>query len=499
MKNVYMVDMTHDYHVDIAKRLMALGFSIKVIGAGRLPEYWPRSLDEFIATVNPKITLWDDWQFPEDFNKVLDPDYSFLSLDVLSKLSYYEKLFLMTTDRVSLIPISQIDRFRLFYRFVGYFYKMLKENKISSIVMFGTPHGLAALALFGLSKVLGLKVIYVDFVSLSPQLSTIETEIKFPRTYSVDEMQLGFVSNNGDIKKVHEIIAMSIVGNFVHGLVKPSNHFKVRLKAIASLLLRAPFGKYVEPGFFLNSGRRVRISYILPLVKYYIHASRAVKFYDKHATNELPGSNSLVLALHLQPEASTMPLGGVFSDQLLMLDLILQALPEGMNVFVKEHPCMFEQFAQDKHERSVEFYAHMLRDPRVHFVKRNVNSQVLIDKAGLVVSTNGTISVEAMRSGKPCIIFGWAWYAPCQSCFSVDSVNSLKAAFAAASKKSSEEVRADFQRFLDVFEKRAIHAVNWRHNLNFVGDDFCYDESVSKLSRAIATAIDCSSESTPIH
>lgn len=489
MKNIYMMDMTSDYYVGIAKNLIALGFNIKVIGAGRLPENWPRSLNEFIATVNPKITLWDDWQFPEDFNKVLDPDYSILTLDVLSELSYYEKLFLMTTDRISFFPISQIERCRLFYRFIGYFYKILTENKIDSVVIFGIPHGLASLALFGLAKVLKLKAIYVDFVSLSPQLSTIETEIKFPRIHSIDEMQLGLISNEGDVKKVHEIIAKSIAGNFVHGLVKPSNHFKVWLKAIGSLLFRAPFGKYVEPGFFLNTGRRTRIGYILPLIKYYIHTSRARRFYDRHSTDKLPDNNSLVLALHLQPEATTMPLGGVFADQLLVLDLILQALPEGMNVFVKEHPCMFEQFAQDKHERSVEFYAHMLKDPRVHFVKRTVKSQALIDNARLVASTNGTISVEAMRSGKPCIIFGWVWFSGCQSCFSVDSVGSLKDAFAAASKKSPDEVKADFQRFLEAFEKRAIYAVNYRSNFNYVGDNFCFDKSMSNLSKAIATAI----------
>ena len=144
-----------------------------------------------------------------------------------------------------------------------------------------------------------------------------------------------------------------------------------------------------------------------------------------------------------------MPMGGVFADQLLVLDLILAAIPEGMNVYVKEHPFMFEVGPQDRHERTVTFYAHMLKDPRVKFVDRSIDSMTLIKNAKFVASIIGSISWEGMRAGKPCIVFGWAWFSACKSCFSVDSVESLKSAFENISSKSRDEVLADVSDFLD--------------------------------------------------
>jgi hypothetical protein len=490
-----MWEMTHNYYVDIARKLMEQGDKIKVIGAIKSPEYWPSSLDEFIKTSGARVISWEDFATPEQFNKALDPDFSFLTPNVLSELSHYEKMFLMSTDRLSFFPISQIDRCRLFYKMTGHFYKILEEEKIDVVVFFAIPHGLADIALFGLAKILRLKVVYVDEVTVSPELSIIETDIKTGRSYCKQELELGYNVNKSDFDAAKQLINnFRNASEFAWNAPKYKNRIKTFLEKIGSLLLRKPFGKYVNSSFFLNSGRRLRISYILPLIRYYIHTLRATNFYDKHAVNVCEESNFLALFLHMQPEASTMPQSGIYADQLLVLDLILEALPKGMSVYVKEHPLTFyDQFSQDRHERSVEFYKYMLRDPRVHFVKKTFSGQELMRKAKYVASSNGSISWETMRGGNPCIIFGWAWFAPCQSCYVVDSVESLKDAFDVSAKKSSSVVAEDVNEFLDDFVKRVIFATPNRTFLEFVGSNFAYDRSVANLSNAIAIATDLSS------
>lgn len=489
MKNIFMADLSHNFYVDIAKKLTASGYCIKVIGASRSPQYWPNSLNDYISLVNPRIALWEDLNTPDSFARVFDPDYSVLSLGAFSELAYYEKLFLLSTDRLSFFPTPQIDRCRLFYWLISHFYNILKKEQIDSVIFFGTPHGPWSIALFGLAKIMNLDAIYVDWVGLSPDLSTIETQLHIRRSYSSDEMDLGLLANGDESKRIHDIVAKSINAALVWTATKHINRHKAALITIGSLLLRNPLGKYASPEFFLNHGRRVRIGYVFPLINYFINASRALRFYEKNASDDLPDNNSLVLFLHLQPEASTMPMGGVFADQLLVLDLILAALPEGMNVYVKEHPFMFEALAQDRHERSVAFYAHMLKDPRVRFVKRSVNSKILIKNAKFVASIVGSISWEAMRAGKPCITFGWAWFSSCESCFTVDSVESLKNAFEVASIKSRDNVLADVRKFLDKFKKRLIYAAGCRPALHYLGEDYSYDKAVANLSRAIDLAI----------
>jgi len=485
MKNLYIVDVTHNYYVDVAKHLANLGYRVRIIGANRSPEYWPSELDGFISLTKPVVTLWDDFNYPERFARVFEPDYSVLNLDLLQQLAYYEKLFLLSSDRLSFFPIAEIERCRLFYRFIAHFYKLLREQDIDAVLIFGTPHGLWSIALFGLAKVLGLEALYTDWVGLSPALSTIEKELHIRRSYSPDEMKLGLSVNLADQPRIRDTVATSTNAAFVWTATRHINLPMRYLRMIGSLLLKRPLGRYESSEIFLQENKATRIGHVLPLIAYFIRATRALRFYEQNARDEMPGPNSVVLFLHLQPEASTMPMGGIFADQLLVLDLILAALPDGVNVYVKEHPFMFEALAQDKHERSVDFYKHMLRDPRVRFLKRSVSSKEILNMAGYIASTVGSISWEAMREGKPCITFGWAWFSSCKSCFVVDSAASLKAAFASAAAKSRADVLADVGEFLSQLQDRLIYGASCRPALQYLGPDFDRSRSALNVARAI--------------
>lgn len=489
MTNIYITDMSHEYYVDIANLLVESGTKVKVVGASRSADYWPDTLDSFIASEGARVVLWEDFNFPERFARIFDPDYSFLTPQMLLALSHYEKMFLMSTDRLSFFPISQIERCRLFYRFTAHFYKILRAEQIDGIVFFGIPHGLAAISLFGLAKALGLRVMYVDWAGLAPCLSTIETELKPRRSYSADEKDVGLIANGEAFDEIQNLVRRSIMTDCVWNPPKPKNRLKTLLRGVGSLILKSPLADYISPEFFLCPTPRTRVRYVLPLLKYHREMNAAVRYYDEHCTDDLPDQKSIVLFLHFQPEAITMPQGGIFADQLLVLDLILGAIPPDMKVYVKEHPFMFDLFAQDRHERSVDFYRYMLRDPRVRLVDRSVSSKVLLDRARIVASTNGTISWEAMRLGKPCIIFGWSWFAACRSCFQVDSVESLRTALDSAATKTSSDVDADLQAFIAEFERRLILAAPFRFALNYAQPGFQYRTSVERLARGIAATL----------
>ena len=492
MNNIFIVDMSHDYYVEVGRKLAELGYCIKVIGASKAPDYWPKSLDAFISAVDPNVILMEDFNLPERFESIIKPDYTFLSLESLSELSYYEKMFLLTTDRFSFFPIPQIERCRLFYMYVGHFYRLIKEEKIDILLFFGTPHGLWPLALWGLAKLLKLKTIYVDWVALSPDLSTIETEIHIRRNYVPAAMDLGGVVNADENQRINRIVDKSINAKFVWTATKHISRPRVYGMILGRLIFRRPFGNYKSPEFFLNVGSRRRIGYVFPLIGYFRNVFKILDFYERNTTNEMPDRNSLVLFLAHQPEAATMPLGGVFADQLLVLDMILAALPSDMRVFVKEHPFMFGHdcdIGQDRHERSTKFYAHMLKDPRVKFVKRQVSSDILIEKAGIIASIGGSVSWEAMRVGKPCIAFGWAWYSRCKSCYFVDSVDKLRQAFNDARKKSPQIVLSDVEEFVSELKKRLIYAASCRAALHYLGEDYSYKKGVTNLANAINAAL----------
>lgn len=108
--------------------------------------------------------------------------------------------------------------------------------------------------------------------------------------------------------------------------------------------------------------------------------------------------------LHLQPEATTSPMGGVFVDQYLAVEVLARAVPSGWKVVVKENPA--QRFAK----RDYGFYEHLGRLPNIRLVSRSADTFNLIEKCAAVATITGTAGWEALFKGKPVLVFGNAFY-----------------------------------------------------------------------------------------
>ena len=486
MRNLYINNVGCDYYVSIAERLFEKGFNLKIVGSAESTLYRPKSLDSLIQKTNPMVFNVEDFNFIERFEKIFDPDYSIFNVNYFSEISYFEKLFLMTTDRISFDPIPQIDRLRIFHKYIAHAYKLLKKEKIDSILFFGTPHGPWPIALFAVAKHLEIDIRYTDWVGLSPDLTTIEHDMFIRKKYNSQQLKLGSNSNPGEKEAIHKIVEQNLYSEFVWNSTKHFNRsLKIFLRIIKLTILK-PFSKYLATEFFLNQSSRLSIFYGPKYLLYLFELIKALNFYDKNVIKEEIEENSLVVFLHHQPESSTMPMGYVFSDQLLVLEMILSAVPKGMKIYIKEHPHMYEYAAQDRHERSKKFYKQLLRDPRVKFLSRRMNSNKIITKAKYITSVCGSVSWEALRLGKPCIVFGWAWYSSCKSCFSVDSVSSLKQAIKDIDLITSKQVQSNVEAFIREMEGRLIYGAAVRDVLQYLKNDFRYNDAINNMANGIA-------------
>ena len=127
-----------------------------------------------------------------------------------------------------------------------------------------------------------------------------------------------------------------------------------------------------------------------------------------------PGERFIYFPLHLQPEATTSPMGGVYVDQNLAIETLARALPAGWKVVVKENPA--QRFA--KRDRG--FYDHLAGIPAVHLVSKQENTFDLIERCEAVATITGTAGWEALFRGKPSIAFGRAFYRGGPGVISVD-------------------------------------------------------------------------------
>jgi hypothetical protein len=134
-------------------------------------------------------------------------------------------------------------------------------------------------------------------------------------------------------------------------------------------------------------------------------------------------------AMHYQPERTTTPDGGRFSNQFLAISMISKALPEEWMLYVKEHPSQFSYFGYGEMSRWPGYYKDLNEIDNVRFVHQEVSSIDLMDRSRAVSTITGAAGWEALGRLKPVICFGSAWYQFCKGAFRVSSHAELASAF----------------------------------------------------------------------
>ncbi len=135
-----------------------------------------------------------------------------------------------------------------------------------------------------------------------------------------------------------------------------------------------------------------------------------------------PASSPFVyFPLHLQPEATTSPMGGVFVDQYWAVELLARVLPAGWIIVVKEHP------VQRMSKRDYGFYQRIGRMHNVRLVSRSTDTFMLNERSRVVATITGTAGWEAIFLGKPVLVFGNAYYRGAPGTISVNDPAELAA------------------------------------------------------------------------
>ena len=155
--------------------------------------------------------------------------------------------------------------------------------------------------------------------------------------------------------------------------------------------------------------------------------------------------------LHFQPERSTDPDSGHYSQQILAIKLLLKLLPDEWNVLVKENPRQnysgFPNFRRF-HYRNISEYRELFDLPRVVPLSVSISSESVLKHCKLVASCTGSVLWEGMLKGKPGISFGSHWHNSCKSSPHINDILNDKFPLNILLNKSQDEVIEDVQAFL---------------------------------------------------
>ncbi len=133
----------------------------------------------------------------------------------------------------------------------------------------------------------------------------------------------------------------------------------------------------------------------VPALRY--HLSRiAGPFFNPEKLGDRP---FIYFPLHLDPEASTMVISPLHTNQFAIIEALSKAAPLSMDIVVKEHQTMLGN-------RPYGFYKALSRLPGVRLISPFADSLDLIRKAALTATITGTAAWEAMLLQKPALIIG---------------------------------------------------------------------------------------------
>lgn len=172
---------------------------------------------------------------------------------------------------------------------------------------------------------------------------------------------------------------------------------------------------------------------------------RLMAWHDALTAVPQAGENYVFLALHYQPERATVPMGGQFGDQTLIVDLLARTLPADWKLYVKEHPWQLQPFGRGEVQRSKAFYAAITGYPNVVLLPRDSDTGELVRGARAVATVTGSVGWDALCAGIPVLLFGGAWYRDCPGVIEVTSGAALVEAWtriAAGVRPAAEGIAA---------------------------------------------------------
>lgn len=146
--------------------------------------------------------------------------------------------------------------------------------------------------------------------------------------------------------------------------------------------------------------------------KNFIYSFYMIYKYKKYVKKIHINDTFVYYPLHFDPESVT-GVQSKFRSQLLIVEMISKALPNGWFLYVKEHPdqfrinfknCIYFYATLSKY-RNIYFYDKISKLNNVKLIDEAIKTSDLLKKTRAVISITGTICLESLNQGIPVIQF----------------------------------------------------------------------------------------------
>lgn len=438
----------------------------------------------------------NDFLYPDVYSAFIHTDWVLSEQDILD-CKHIESMSIRLMDRSALIPTSAFSRRRMYLLLLNYFSFLIDSKNIQGVVVFDTPHSFFTHVMYELCKLKGLKVLKLEYHFLT-EYSVLLNQDEWPalpteyaQNESTESLLLKLPKNLSDSIFKNSEILEEYKNKETKAIVKQSLFSSLKLyirfviKGIKNLIMGFfPFLFKNEVLHFASlNGIKNRLYYRIILTRQLFKLIKLNVKYNKLANSNISlNQNYVFVGLHMQPEKTSQPMGGEFDNQLMMIKVLSDSIPEGWKVYVKDHPNQFNvRKVPNRHYRNELFYKCIDELPNVEIVPLEIDSEVLIQNAQLVATLTGTLGWEAITKNVPALVFGNTYYMSCRAARKVTSVESCKLAIQELCDMKDTDIKREIVRYISYYheQKWLIQTANWQ--TNFTKNSISYEQQIENI------------------
>ncbi|MDP3726660.1 MAG: hypothetical protein Q8R36_05740 [bacterium] len=339
---------------------------------------------------------------------------------------------LVMMDGIDLTQTSVLKKVHLYNVYLKYWHGIFEMFRPDAIIFSDVPHMSFKYVAYCIAKRMGIRRAILRNTQIGGRMSIIDDIQDYKKlrahlqrnegkNFSLDDLSPDFRDyynrqRNVDISP--GFYRGDTVNRRAYGLYQFLPHwdsFKKNIRNLALLnasyvYIKMLFSKrrlpslevFIKPVWYIKLQERRRNALKRSFEKEYLQYQREPDLTKKY----------IYVALHNQPERSTGTEGGVFVDQILMIDLLSHSIPSDWVIYVKENRMQWI-IARSHKGRFRGYTEEIVKNKNVFVVPVETSTFDLIKNAQAVAAVTSTAAWEAILRDKPALIFGYTWYMYC--------------------------------------------------------------------------------------
>lgn len=319
--------------------------------------------------------------------------------------------------------ITTNQRLDIIYKSVVFWINKIQDNSIELIVSREIPHFAHEYCIYIAAKITNTKILMFDYAEHFKRtlcISSIENRL----VPNINSSRENIIKSNKlliNLRKSHTEVSQNSEAPKMSCFFSKWQPFKwlhYIAYDILSLLKHGPLSYSVISILLTKNNNITKKAPIHISVRFYFFILRFKVIYldflySKYSNDfnlsSIPEKKSIIYFANYQPERTTNPDGGSFSDMYNAVMLIKNGLPDDWKLIYKEHPHTFSPPFKNLFRgvlyRKASFYK-QLKKEGVILAPTQEDSFELMKHSSAVCSINGTILFEAVANGKNAIILG---------------------------------------------------------------------------------------------